>query len=352
MIKEVYFENFRNLENGKVNLSPTFNLFYGKNAQGKTSLMESIYFCATGKSFRTKRYIQMIKYEKEDAKIFIKLNNFSRYSIHLLKDGKLYYKNSEKIKYKDYIGEILAISFIPEDVDLIMGNPSTRRAFFNYEIAQINKEYLLNIMEYEKVLKVRNGFLKSRDIDNDVFKIYNEKYIELCIKISKIRYEYIKSLNELLDKNYKKIFNKNHSLEIKYESFSKNLIDEEIRKNILLKEKNDLILGYSSFGIHKDDFIFLLNQKDAKHYSSQGEKKSIVFAIKISEIEYMEDKFNKKPIFLMDDLTSFFDEDRKTQIIKYFLEKKIQCFLTATEDMNLEGKKMYIDGGKICEKIR
>ena len=94
-----------------------------------------------------------------------------------------------------------------------------------------------------------------------------------------------------------------------------------------------------------------MNNKNARYYSSQGEKKSIVFVLKISEIELIENKFNKKPIFLMDDITSFFDNFRKNQIINYFLEKEIQCFLTSTEDLKIVGKKYIVDGGVINEEF-
>lgn len=122
--------------------------------KGKTSLMEAIYFASTGRSFRTKKTSEMIKYEKEDAKVFIKGYDNNSFSVNLMKNEKKFYLNGEKIKYVEYIGNILAISFIPEDVELITGNPSIRRSFFNYEISQINKEYLKLIIEYEKVLKL------------------------------------------------------------------------------------------------------------------------------------------------------------------------------------------------------
>lgn len=111
----------------------------------------------------------------------------------------------------------------------------------------------------------------------------------------------------------------------------------------------DLNLGFSNYGIHKDEYIFNLNGKNARFYSSQGEKKSIVFVIKISELELISTKYNKKAIFLMDDITSFFDNFRKNQIINYFLEQEIQCFLTATEDLKIVGKKFDLVKGEISE---
>ncbi|WP_064612497.1 DNA replication/repair protein RecF [Streptobacillus moniliformis] len=357
MIKEIFFSGFRNLIDKRIKLSRGFNLIYGENAQGKTSFMEAIYFGATGRSFRTKKNNEMIKYDSNDAKIFVKLDNTSNYSINLFKNEKKYFKNGEKIKYVDYIGDILAVSFIPEDVELVMGNPSIRRGFFNYEISQINKEYLHLIVDYEKILKVRNKMLKDKKHKEELYLIYNEKYIDICAKILKIRKEYVDELNKYLDKNYKDLFNIEHNFKLIYENFLKidDVSDIEENKKIiekLLKSKEiyDIQVGYSNYGVHKDEYIFELNGKNARHYSSQGEKKSIVFILKISEIELIENKENKKPIFLMDDITSFFDNFRKNQIIHYFLEKEIQCFLTSTEDLKIVGKKFDVDRGIINEK--
>ncbi|WP_156299154.1 DNA replication/repair protein RecF [Streptobacillus canis] len=356
MIKEVFFSGFRNLIDKRVKLSRGFNLIYGENAQGKTSFMEAIYFGATGRSFRTKKNNEMIKYDNDDAKVFVKLENTSSYSINLFKSEKKYFKNGERIKYVDYIGDILAISFIPEDVELVMGNPSIRRGFFNYEISQISKEYLYLIVDYEKVLKIRNKMLKEKKHKEELYKIYNEKYIEMCAKILKMRKEYVEELNKYLDVNYKKLFNPKHNLKLIYDNFLKLEDVTDVEKNkekiseiLKNKEAYDVQLGYSNYGIHKDEFHFDLNSKNARYFSSQGEKKSIVFILKISEVELIEKKMNKKPVFLMDDIASFFDNFRKNQIIHYFLEKEIQCFLTSTEDLKIVGKKFDVDGGVVSE---
>lgn len=353
MIKEVLFSNFRNLEDKKVKLSKGFNLIYGQNAQGKTSFMESIYIAATGKSFRTKKSSEVIKYNREEAIVYIKLEDMRAYSVKQGKSDKKFFLNGKRIKYADYIGDILAVSFIPEDVELVMGDPAIRREFFNYEISQISKEYLKSIMDYQKILKLRNTFLKENRVNEDLFKVYNEQYIKLCAKILKFRKWYISELNKQLDFKYKELFNQDHTLILKYDNFLKedNLVDVEEKISELLKNKliYDLQKGYSNYGVHKDEYIFELNGKNAKFYSSQGEKKSIVFVVKISEIDIMENLFNKKPIFLMDDIASFFDNFRKNQIINYFIEKEIQCFLTSTEDLNIMGKKYDVDKGVIYE---
>lgn len=357
MIKEIYFLGFRNLKDKKIKLSNSFNLIYGENAQGKTSFMEAIYFASSGRSFRTKKNNEMLKYGFENAKVYIKINSLSNYAIDLFKNEKKCYKNGKRIRYLDYIGDILAISFIPEDVELIMASPSIRRAFFNYEISQINREYLESIVEYEKILKIRNKFLKEKKIEDELFKIYNNMYIKLCAKILKIRKEYIEKLNVILDRKYKELFNSKQKLYITYDNFMKvneNLeideLEDSIRKTLEDKLNMELQLTYSIYGIHKDEYIFNLNDKNAKIYSSQGEKKSIIFVTKISQLELMEEKTNRKAIFLMDDIASFFDNFRRNQIINYFLEKEIQCFLTSTEDLKIEGKKFYLEEGNIIEK--
>ena len=162
----------------------------------------------------------------------------------------------------------------------------------------------------------------------------------------------------MLNLNYRKLFDENSELRLKYDCF---LGDVEKKSRQPLKENLELMckrrsqrekfLGDSLLGPQKDDFIFELNGKNAKAYSSQGEKKSIIFSLKISEIDILIKEKNEYPIFIMDDIASYFDEVRKKSILNYFLNKKIQCFITSTEDLGIEGKKFIVEKGEVIEKI-
>lgn len=357
-LTQISYNNFRCLENKKINFDKNFNLIYGKNGQGKTSLIEAVHFLATGKSFRTKKYKEMIKYNENRVVVFGKVENKNNeeltIAIDINDDKKQYYKNKNKIKYVDYVGKLNIISFIPEDIELIIGNPSIRRSFFNYEISQGKREYLNSIVNFEKILKIRNKLIKEKKTKEEIYNIYNEKFIEEGINIILYRREYIKNISILLNLNYRKLFDKDSELKLKYECFlgdidkkTKEQLKEKFIEMCKRKKERETYLGYSLLGPQKDDFIFELNGKNAKSYSSQGEKKSIIFSLKIAEIDMILKEKKDLPIFIMDDISSYFDEFRKKSILQYFINKKIQCFITSTEDLGIEGKKIIIDKGKV-----
>ncbi|BBM41781.1 DNA replication and repair protein RecF [Leptotrichia wadei] len=360
-LDQISFNNFRCLVDGKLKFDRYFNLIYGKNGQGKTSLIEAVHFLATGKSFRTKKVKEIRKYNLNRLIVFGKYRHKdlseNAIAIDVNEDKKDFYIDREKNKYINYVGLLNIISFIPEDIELIIGNPGVRRNFFNYEISQAKKEYLQSIVNFEKILKVRNKLIKEKKTGEEIYKIYNEKFIEEGLNIVLNRQEFIKKISILLNLNYRKLFDENSELKLKYDCF---LGDVEKKTREELKEKFEMLckrkserekfLGYSLLGPQKDDFIFELNGKNAKAYSSQGEKKSIIFSLKISEIDILIKEKKEYPIFIMDDIASYFDEVRKKSILSYFANKKIQCFITSTEDLGIEGKKFIVEKGKVVEK--
>ena len=187
---DLSYINFRNLKDNNLKFSPKFNLFYGKNGQGKTSILESIYFSITGQSFRTKKTKEVIQYQKEKSGTYINYCDQvgeRSLSVRLLLGSKMYMYNNKKIKYDDFIGKVNVISFIPEDIELIMGSPGKRRNFFDYEIAQSNQIYYQELKRQKKLLKLRNTFLKDRNTKDPLFDIYNQEFIKSSVKIFQMK---------------------------------------------------------------------------------------------------------------------------------------------------------------------
>ena len=181
-LNQISYSNFRCLEDGKIDLDRNFNLIYGKNGQGKTSFIEAVHFLATGKSFRTKKLRELFRYNRNRVIVFGKYtgknNEENTMAIDVNEDRKDFYINRNKNKYIDYVGILNIISFIPEDIEIIIGNPSVRRNFFNYEISQARKDYLKSIVDFEKILKVRNRLIKEKKTGEEIYRIYNDRFIE------------------------------------------------------------------------------------------------------------------------------------------------------------------------------
>lgn len=349
--------NFRNLEDKNIQFSPRFNLFFGKNGQGKTSILEAIYFSATGKSFRTSKNVELIKYNKDKMGSFIiyrDLISEKNISVKIDKKNKEYKYNGKKIAFDEFYGKMNIVTFIPEDIELIVGSPSFRRSFFDGEIAQSNYEYFKNLKDYNKILKIRNKYLKEKNYKDDIFLIYEEEFIKLASKLILKRIEYVKNISIILNLNYRKLFDSSKELSLKYDSFigefkGMNLVDIEkkIKEKILELRYQEIKYGYSLVGPQRDDFKFLLNNKEAKSYSSQGEKKSIIFSLKLSEIDMVIREKREAPVFLIDDISSYFDSIRKDNIIEYLKKREIQVFISSTTDLSIESKNFRIDKGEI-----
>ena len=358
-ISEINYINFRNLKDNNLKFHRKFNLFLGKNGQGKTSILEAIYFSATGKSFRTPRNAELIKYGLHKTGAFIAYEDIiSEKSVSVKVTGgkKEYSYNRKKVKYDEFHGKVNSVSFIPEDISLIIGAPGIRRSFFDYEIAQSNYEYFTDLKNYTKILKLRNKYLKEKQHNDPMFDIYQEEFIKLGARILKKRFEYVKNISILLNLNYRKLFDDKKELNLEYNSFVGDIkkaelkdIELGIREKIKKEFFREKRYGYSMVGPQKDDFLFLLNKREAKSYASQGEKKSIIFSLKLAEIDMIIKEKRDTPIFIIDDISSYFDSIRKENILNYFNHRDIQLFISSTSDLGIKSKKFVIEKGDIYE---
>lgn len=354
------YVNFRNLEDKNIHFSPRFNLFFGKNGQGKTSILEAIYFSATGKSFRTSKNFELIKYKKEKMGSFISYRDLiseKTLSVKIDKNSKTYSYNGKKTSFDEFYGKVNIVTFIPEDIELIVGSPSIRRSFFDSEISQSNYEYFKNLKDYTKILKIRNKYLKDRKKKDDLFIIYENEFVKLAAKIILKRIDYIKKISILLNLNYRKLFDDKKELSLKYDTcigdfkgLNLEQIEEKLREKIKENSFMESRYGHSLVGPQRDEFKFILNEKDARSYSSQGEKKSIIFSLKLSEIDMVIKEKRETPIFLIDDISSYFDSIRKDNIIKYLKQREIQVFISSTTDLNIESKNFRVDKGELHDE--
>ena len=363
-IKDISIFNFRNLENTFVALSEKINVFYGKNAQGKTSLLEALYYSATGISFKTKKTLELIQYEKSEFinsityEDYISTNKIAVRFKNIVGAKKEFFFNKKKISQTDFYGRVNIIAYIPEDIILVNGSPKNRRDFFDIEISQIDREYLSNLKKYDKLLKIRNKYLKEGNTKKEEYKIYESEFINFAARIIYTRMEYVKNLSRVLNLQYRKLFNLEQELTLKYETFTdekllkmdiesiKKIFEKEVERKRFQEEK----YRFSLIGPHKDDYKFLLNGYEAKISASQGEKKSIIFSLKLSEIEIIKKNKKENPVIIIDDITSYFDKDRRNSILEFFLKNEIQVLISSTDKLDIVAKNFYIEKGKVIEE--
>ena len=250
-INKIKLEGFRNYKKQEINLQKGINIFYGDNAQGKTNILEAIFICAIGKSFRTKKEIELINFQEEKANIEINYKRKDREGkirVELYNNQKNFFSNGIKLKkISELLGKINIVMFSPENIDIIKGTPQNRRKFLDIAISQLKPAYLYNLNQYLKTLEQRNTYLRQIKYENkpiEMLEIWNEKISELSKKIYKERKEYIKKIKDKIYKIHKNVTNNNEEIEIKYISSFNNKYEfiEGLKKNIEI----DLKRGYTS----------------------------------------------------------------------------------------------------------
>ena len=353
-IKEIVLSNFRNYKYEKIILFNKKNIIYGKNAQGKTNIIESIYISAFGKTKRTTNIKDVIKYKEEEAhiKVYLYDNKEKEIDIHITKENKQIFLNKEKIKNIKYlIGIENIVIFTPEDLEIIKEGPSKRRKYINNIICQIDREYLLTIIEYNKILKQKNRELKQKNIDYDLIEIYNEKLLQKGKKIIEKREKYINEINKESNKIYNEITKGKEKIKIKYKPSV--LIEEYSKKQkLIIKEEKEA--KTTLIGIHLDDIEININEKNARKFASNGQQRSIIIAMKYAEAEIIKKLKNKQPIIILDDVLSELDEQRQD----YILNKKDNCqtLITCTDKekiknkINEKAKYIFVKEGTIITK--
>lgn len=366
-IKKIQAENFRNLENIKIEFSDGINIIYGNNAQGKTNIIEAIYVFSFGKSFRATKEIELLKFDKEYFLSKIDIIKKDRDTEMSFGFDKISNKKMIKIngviqkKVSDIIGKLNIVVFKPEDIKIVTDSPSIRRKYIDFVISSISKSYLENITKYKKVLEERNNLLKEIKIrnkgsnklletDQNLLDVYDKLLSKLNIDIYNERNKIVNKLNTYIYDIHLKLtenYINNEKLHIKYVSN----VAEDIEKmynNLSKSRLNDINKGYTSLGIHRDDYIISINSLDVSIYGSQGQKKSSIISLKLSELKVIEEVIGEKPVLLLDDYMSELDEKRRLKFLDII--EDIQIIITTTHKISIDGKEntyFYVDNGKI-----
>ncbi len=344
-IKSLQTLNFRNYKNLSLDLCPNVNVFIGDNAQGKTNILELIYYCGFAKSHRTNKDKELIRWNCNET--FIRLDVYKKrldkiIDIKILKDGKRAIKiNSIKInKIGELIGIFNVVMFSPEDLKIVKESPGIRRKFMDMEISQLNIKYYNNLVSYNKIINERNSILKCAKIDESMLDVYDMQLAQYGEYIIKARLEYLNSLNKYSKQIHSDITSGKEEISFQYISCLKNF--ENIRESLLnLLEKNrrkDIEKRVTSIGPHKDDFSILLNGVDAKSFGSQGQQRTSVLTIKFASLNIIKQITGEYPVLLLDDVLSELDFSRKSYILRSI--NNIQTIITCT---GIEDLTRYLD---------
>ena len=354
-ISKIILNNFRNYENEEIELNKNLNIFYGENAQGKTNIIESIFLSSMGKSFRAKKDIEMIRLGKENASVEIfyeKSDRCGKIKIDLAKKKNIFLNGIKLKKLSELLGNINAVIFTPDDIHILKGGPQNRRRFLDIMISQLKPNYMYNLNLYLKTIEQRNNYLRQIREENkneDLLDIWDEKLIEYAEKICEYRKAFIKKIQEKIIKIHKEITDNKEELKIEYLTDCED--KEKYRKLLKERRKLDIIKGYTTKGIHRDDFTISINNKDLGTYGSQGQHRTAILSLRMAELDIVYDEIGEYPILLLDDFMSELDEKRRKNLLKYM--QKTQVIITCTEKLNIENlkyKEYKVKEGKIFDK--
>ncbi len=336
-IEKIKLNNFRNYENLEINLNKNLNIFYGDNAQGKTNILEAIFLCSLGKSFRTNKEKEMIRFNNEKSLIEVFYQKKDR-------DGKIKIELSEKkqislngIKIKklsELLGNINTVIFTPEDINILKDGPQRRRRFLDLMIGQLRPNYVYNLNSYLKIIEQRNNYLRQIREEHkpeEMLEIWDEKLAEYSEKIYIYRKEFIEKIINKINQIHSKITNEKEIIKIEYISNCEK--KENYLKLLKERRKLDIIKGFTTKGVHRDDFMIYINGKEVNIYGSQGQNRTVILSLKLAELNVIYDEIGEYPILLLDDFMSELDENRRKNFLNNI--KNAQVILTGTEKIDL-----------------
>lgn len=350
-INKIYAVNFRNYSSCNLDFSSMINVFYGQNAQGKTNILEAIFYSSFGMSHRTFTEDDLLKISCKEMAVGVEYESFS--GVHDIKikkyqqlgrNKKEIFLDGTKVRPKEHYGSLNVVMFSPEDLQLVKGEPSLRRRFFDMQIAQTDPIYYDLLVKYNRVLQQRNKLLKEiRDNGgaNQQLEPWNKEFIVLATAIAKKRQLALEKLQAIAGEIYASITGNKETLTIKYELKANNgelLYPEsdfsawEMFYTNKLKEREriDILRGNTGIGPHRDDIVLLLNDMSLKSFGSQGQQRSGALALKLSQLEYVRREIGEFPVLLLDDVMSELDNNRRAQLL-LFIDGRVQTFITVND---------------------
>ncbi len=363
-INSVSLNNFRNISNTVLLPDEEVNVIYGKNAQGKTNILEAIWLFTGCKSFRNSKDNEFIKFESEISKISLNYEDKVREKkadIIIGDKKKVLLNGVEKKSSAELIGEFYAVIFSPSHLSLIKDGPAVRRKFLDTAICQLKPKYAKTLASYRRIIVQRNSLLKDIQYNSELYDIldsWDEQLARYASLIISERNKYIKELSLFSEEIYSGISENKEKMSVNYLSSVENsrLLNENdvylsLSEKIKQARKEDIINKTTSIGPHRDDIEINIDNISARSFGSQGQQRSCALALKLGESEIIKKITGENPVALLDDVMSELDEKRQDYVLNHIKER--QVFLTCCDPSQvlrlLKGKSFFVENGNIKE---
>ena len=338
--KKLLLDGFRNYDREEIKFSPNLNLIVGKNAQGKTNLIEAIYFSAVGKSARAKKDVDLINWSKEKAnfKLEVQKNAGTKtVDITFFRGQKKAIKLNgiNLLKIGDLLGNVNVVFFSPDELKLVKDAPEDRRKFMDTDISQFNKNYFYSLIRYNKILEQRNKLLKEKyetKVIEQTLPIWDTQLANEGAKLVKLRIDFLERLKKYVQNAHSYLTSEKENLQLEYAGIvgkDEKDIKQKIIEALNKCREKDLKLGFTNIGPHRDDIKLLVDNVDIRSFGSQGQQRTVALSLKLAELEIFKEETGEYPILLLDDVLSELDQDRQQRLLMKV--KNIQTIITATQ---------------------
>ena len=364
-VKALHFENYRNLKDDRILPCDKVNVIYGENANGKTNLLEAIWLFCGGHSFRGAKENELIRFDRDHFRLKMDFYSGERDQNAEI----LFHHNKKNIRINgveknssSYLTEVFsAVVFSPEHLSLIKQGPNVRRRFLDAAICQQKVRYASLLSQYQRIVNQRNALLKdiykNKDL-KETLSIWDDSLSIVGAQIIKERCEYIRQLRTAAQSYHSGISGSTEELDIICQCSSKaeekdslEIIRDKLQNAFMSSRHEDYHTGYTSVGPHRDDIEIRINGMSARRFASQGQQRSAVLSMKLSEAQLLYQKNGERPVILLDDVLSELDHKRQDFLLNKVEE--YQVFVTCCEESNKEqlkkGKVFYVKNGEICE---
>lgn len=356
-LKSIELRNFRNYKDQHIEFGPNINVLIGKNAQGKTNILESIFLCAIGKSPRTNKEKDLIKWESSFSKItaeVVKSDGQKKIEIFMFTDQNKTIKiNSLPIKRMgELMGNFNAIYFSPDELKLVKESPDQRRKFMDIDLCQFDKNYFYNLNKYNQILNQRNKLLKTTKSENvlkDTIYIWNEQLATIGAKLILDRMNLIEKLKVYCNNAQEYLTNEKEHLDLSYIGLTGDT-EAEIKSKLMAgydtSLEKDMSVGFTTVGPHRDDIKITVNDIDMRKFGSQGQQRTVALALKLGELDLCKERMGEYPVLLLDDVLSELDLSRQAKLLEKV--RNIQTIITCTNfDFRYPCDKFRVENGKI-----
>jgi DNA replication and repair protein RecF len=346
LLESLEVHNFRNLS-GKVVWGAGLNIIYGDNGQGKTNWLEAIYLLATTKSFRTQRLQETIRFDEDLAvvrgRVAQSLEIHRDMQVNLRGSTKSISINGKREPITRYLGQLHAIAFTADELDIVRGGPDARRKFLDRGVISLHPSYVQTLADYNHVIKQKNRLLQdasesesSFDRTAELIAPWNEQLVRLSTEIHRARLDYVRRLNEVLER---RLFEK-EDIGIRYLSSLEgkgNLDDYEslITERLQFRLQAEMASGYALIGPHRDDLEILFDGRDMRAFGSSGQQRSALIILDLANVSVYYSWHNEYPLFLIDDVDAELDRKRINRLLEY-LEGRTQTFITTSKESLVE----------------